>query len=146
MNKRQLSDLRADIAVMLILRALGIQPGGVLDHEQLVTNWPEYGLATGELRTALARLMLRGHLRAVARPDVEQVRLTERGARWMQEVPAWLEYQLIVPSRSACQLSRLLGIQAPRPTIDPLALAGQRAPTRPAGSGQPLGEQPQPFG
>lgn len=123
MNKKQQSDLQADIAVMLVLRAFGIKAGGVLEHGRLVANWPEYGLQQGELRTALARLLLRGHLRMVARPDVDQVMLTERGAQWARALPAWLEYQLIVPSRSAYQARRMLGLGVPRPAAGPIVAA-----------------------
>lgn len=125
MDKKQLSALHADIAVMLVLRASGIKPGGVLERHRLSEDWPEYGLHESELRSALARLLLRGHLRMVARPDVDQLMLTERGAHWAQAMPAWLEYQLIVPRRSAYQFRRLMGAAKPRPATDRVVPAGK---------------------
>jgi hypothetical protein len=126
MDKKQLFDLRADVAVMIILREFGVEAYGALERSQMVKSWPEYGLRDADLPAALARLALRGHVHIVNAADGDQVILTERGAQWVESLPAWLEYQLIVPRRAAYQYRLLPGIGTTRPLSDRRTRRAQR--------------------
>jgi hypothetical protein len=98
--------LRAQMAVMCILRNLRIRPGEPLAVDEIARRWADYGIRISDLAGALEDLAGNGMI--ARRPEIpEQVTQTVAGDKWLGDQPAWVEYQLLMPRASRIAYLRL---------------------------------------
>lgn len=98
--------LRADLAVMNILRGDASGVDRPIAIAQLTEAWPAYGVRGSDLTPALARLMLRGFVKRDRMQAGEFVASTASGAQWLAAQSAWLEYRLLAPRRERVRFVR----------------------------------------
>lgn len=97
-------DLRAEIAVLSLLRLHGASARAGIPIERVAQAWPGYGLRAGDLAPAVARLVRRDRLRLDA---LDHLQPTAAGTHWLAQVPSALEYRLLLQRRR-----QILGQQA----------------------------------
>lgn len=91
--------LRADIAVIGILRRLRDAGPGLASLQQLRDEWPRYGLRRSDLDRAVGRLESAGFVTVERLKGLQWLGLTHRGDRWAHALRTWLNWALMLPRR-----------------------------------------------
>jgi hypothetical protein len=89
--------LRADIAVIGILRRLRDAGAALASLQQLRDEWPRYGLRRSDLDRAVVRLESHGFVSVERLKGLQWLSLTNRGDRWAHSLRTWLQRLLKLP-------------------------------------------------
>lgn len=96
--------LRADIAVIGILRRVHDAGTGVTSLQQIHREWSRYGLRRSDLDRSVIRLETLGFVTVERLKGLQWLSLTQRGDRWAHSLRVWLERLLLLPRRIALWL------------------------------------------
>ena len=91
--------IRADLAVIGILRRLRDRGPGLASLQQLQQEWPRYGLRRSDLDRAVVRLESLGFVTVERLKGFQWLGLTRRGDRWAHSLRIWLERLYLLPRR-----------------------------------------------
>lgn len=93
--------LRADIAVIGILRRFRDSGLGRASIEQLHREWPRYGLRRGDLDRSVTRLEGLGFVVVERAPGLLRLGLTQRGDRWAHSLRTFMQRALLLARQVA---------------------------------------------
>lgn len=127
-DTRDPAALRADLAVMNILRGDASGADRPIAIAQITEAWPAYGVRGSDLTPALARLMLRGFVKRERVLGGEYLVSTDTGAQWLAAQSAWLEYRLLAPRRERVRFVRARATPSTPPRL--LRRSGDAPSTR----------------
>jgi hypothetical protein len=93
--------VRADIAVVGILRRQRCAGQGLASLAQLREEWPRYGLRQSDLYRSVVRLESLGLVSVERLKGLQWLALTRRGDRWAMSMRTWLHRLQMLPARIA---------------------------------------------
>lgn len=100
-------ETRAELSVLSIYRDHNSQTEGPLPLWDLEQRWADYGVRYTDLPNALSRLAER---RVIDwRDDGHAIELTPTGEQWFSNLPAALEYKLVVMRRRQTEARKKIG-------------------------------------
>jgi hypothetical protein len=89
--------VRADIAVVGILRRQRCAGQGLASMAQLREEWPRYGLRQSDLYRSVVRLESLGFVSVERMKGLQWLGLTRRGDRWAMSLRTWLHRLQMLP-------------------------------------------------
>lgn len=89
--------LRADLAVIGILRRMRDAGAGLASLQQLHREWPRYGLRRSDLDRSVLRLESLGFLTVEQFEGLRWFGLTPRGDRWAHAFRIWVDRIVALP-------------------------------------------------
>lgn len=105
--------LRANLAVMSILRSEGLRAEGSMQVVALRSRWGRYALRARDLDISLQNLSALGLIDVGTLRGRQHVILTEEGDRWIYSLMGFVASLLTWPRRIACRLAKLRHPPAP---------------------------------
>lgn len=102
-----MNTLRANLAVMSILRSEGLQVAGSMEIVALRARWGRYALRARDLESSLQNLSALGLIDLGTLRGRQHVILTEAGHRWIHSFMGFVESLMTWPRRILHRLSKL---------------------------------------